>query len=96
MIKPEIILKEIQGKTLYLQAGEANPLSVSLPMTSLLRMHNYYGAHFPFWVAHVKNNYLTNYVTLEGMRQVALFFLDKQEKDPKYIDFIEKTWHNSF
>ncbi|MEK6922061.1 MAG: hypothetical protein AABX82_09280, partial [Nanoarchaeota archaeon] len=48
--------------------------------------------HYPFWVAHIKNNYLTNYVTLEGMREVALFFLDKQKKDSKYVDFIEKIW----
>src|SRR3989338_9087236 len=89
MIKPEIILKETQGKTLYLQAGEANPINVSLPMTSLLRMQKYYGNHFPFWVAHVKNNYLTNYVSLEGMRELALSFLDKQKKDSKYIAFID-------
>src|SRR3989338_3347807 len=96
MIKPEIILKETQGKTLYLQAGEANPINVSLPMTSLLRMQKYYGSHFPLWVAHVKNNYLTNYVSLEGMRELALFFLDKQKKDSKYVNFIEQTWKKSF
>src|SRR3989338_4262316 len=96
MIKPEITLKEAQGKTLYLQAGEATPINVSLPITSLLRMQKYYGAHFPFWVAHVKNNYLTNYVSQEGMRELALFFLDKQKKDSKYVVFIEQTWKKSF
>ncbi len=95
MSDPEHILQESNGKTIYLQAGEANPMSVSLPMTSLLRMHKYYGIHFPFWVAHVKNNYLTNYISLEGMRELALFFLEKQKQDPKYIDFIEKTWQKS-
>lgn len=96
MINPKLILKEIEGKTLYLQAGEATAINVSLPITSLLRMHKYYGIHFPFWVAHVGNNYLTNYVSLEGMRKVAHFFLEKQKKDATYIDFIEKTWQKSF
>src|SRR3989338_9948488 len=96
MIKPETILKEAQGKKLYLQAGEATPINVSFPMTSLLRMQKYYGAHFPFWVAHVKNNYLTNYISQEGMRDLALFFLDKQKNDSKYISFIEQTWKKSF
>ncbi len=59
-------------------------------------MHKCYGIHFPFWVAHVWNNYLTNYISLEGMRKVAHFFLHKQKKDPTYIDFIEKTWQKSF
>ncbi len=96
MINPKLILKEIEGKTLYLQAGEATAINVSLPMTSLLRMHKYYDIHFPFWVAHVGNNYLTNYISLEGMRELALFFLEKQRNDPKYIDFIDKTWQKSF
>lgn len=96
MINPKLILKEIGGKTLYLQAAEATALNVSFPLSSLLRMHKYYGIHFPFWVAHVGNNYLTNYVSLEGMRDVALFFLEKQKTDPTYIDFIEKTWKKSF
>src|SRR3989338_7700488 len=96
MFQPTQVLREIQGKTLYLQAGEANPINVSLPITSLLRMQKYYGVHFPFWVAHVKDNYLTNYVSIEGMRQLALFFLDKQKKDPNYTDFIEKTWQKSY
>ncbi len=96
MIKPEIILKEAQGKMLYLQAGEATPINVSFPMTSLLVMQKYYGTHFPFWVAHVKNNYLTNYISMEGMRELALFFLDKQKKDSKFVDFIEQTWMKSY
>ncbi len=96
MLDPAYILQESNGKTLYLQAGEANPMSLSLPMTSILRMHKYYGVHFPFWVVYVKNNYLTSYITLEGMREVALFFLEKQKQDPKYIDFIEKTWQKSY
>jgi hypothetical protein len=83
MINPKLILNEIEGKTLYLQAAEATAINVSFPITSLLRMHTYYGTHFPFWVAYVGNNYLTNYITLEGMRELALYFLDKQKKDPK-------------
>ncbi len=96
MITPEIILKEIQGKTLYIQAAEATPINISFPMTSILRMHKYYGTHFPFWVVSVKDDYLTGYMTLEGMRELAVFFLDKQKKDVPFIEFIEKPWNQSY
>lgn len=95
MINPKIILKETKGKKLYLQAGEATIINVSFPITSLRGMKKYYGTCFSFWTAHVKNNYLTNYIPLEDMHSLAHFFLEKQKKNRDFVDEIQKKWQAS-
>ncbi len=86
------IKKWIKETDFYPQAGQGHLAYLSIPLRSVYYMKTLFGLHYSFWVSFIRDGYLEQFLSRDGMKHVYEYFLTHQKKNPHFIDTLEKQW----